>query len=374
MSDSPERLVVRFFERKALIRGAKLKPHQKHFLHVLTDYLRYNEFAWPCQESLALDLGLSVTRVQQIIPELSALRVIKKREQESDRSRLEYAIRFDVLATMQVPRKPNWSRRTRVASSLDPMPTLALTDPQDPKPTLGLATEDPKPALVEDTKPALAQHPKPALARRIQEKQTRKPPPPASDEWQEVESDLENEGVAKASEAVAGAHERGYTPEQARLVIQHYRANAGAWKSGALFRRLTSIGPNIPIEGGWPKVDPAFTLKQQRAKEVQQRAAEDRLRREDDEKRKLHRQREDNELQRLEVQFGAECDRLTADDLRQMAMQDPKLAMPLKVAKPSGASPLTSSPFLRSCVLRHLAARSPPALTTAQTKTDDSLP
>ncbi len=100
------------------------------------------------------------------------------------------------------------------------------------------------------------------------------PSPSNSDEWREVEGELEKEGVAKATEAVTVARERGYTPERAMLVIQHYRTNAGAWKSGALFHRLTKVGPIIPIELGWAKPDAKFVRQREAAKEAKRLAAE----------------------------------------------------------------------------------------------------
>lgn len=196
-------------------------------------------------------------------------------------------------------------------------------------------------------------------------------PSPSNSTWREVEDELEKEGMAKATEAIAGTRKRGYTSEQALLVIQHYRANAGAWKPGALFARLTSVGSNIAIEEGWPDPAAAFLRDQQRAKEARQRATDAEAKREADKKRAFEEQQHANEIKRLESDFGPECDRLTDSAVSEIAKQDKLVDLQLRAAKKAKASPLTSHDRLRVYLLRHLAARSPPTA-TAETKTSDS--
>lgn len=344
-----------FFDRKRLIREAKLEPHQKHFLHVLADCVRWNEWAWPTQKTLALDVGVTVTRIQQVIDELSVLRVVEERSREENRRYHEYRIDFGQLAAIQQTR----DRKHRQAKPASPV----VTD------------SDTKPASSTHTKSAMSSHTKPAWYRKNQEKEPRESSPSKGDgdEWGGIEKQLRAEGVREERKAVRQAREAGCSPADIQAVIDYFRSRRDAWElpEAALYRRVLNATPDRRADdpATWMPFSPAFVRREQSIKEAHQRDAEREQQRLAGVARNQANQRHAAELQRLEDQFGAECDRLTPDDVRQIATQDSSLAMPYRLAKSDRASPVTSSPTLRPYLLRHLAARSPPASTAPTEQT-----
>lgn len=178
------------------------------------------------------------------------------------------------------------------------------------------------------------------------------------DEWRKIQKQLREEGVRAWRESVRLARESECSPADIQAVIDYFRSRREAWESpsAALHHRVSNATPDQRPDdpATWLPFKPSFVSREQSAKEAQRRAATDEQRRLEDEQRVLERQRNADELQRLEDVFGAECDRLTADDMRQMATQDSRLAFALRL--PPGN---VQSPMVRRLLLNFLAQRKP---------------
>lgn len=244
-----------FFGRKRLIREAKLEPHQKHLLHVLLDYLGRNEWTFPTQKRLALDVGVTVTRIQQVIDELRVLRVVDERAREKNRRYHEYRIDFGTLRTIQQERdEPH--RQTKPASPVD-------------------VTPENKPASSTQPKPALPSHTKPAWYRKNQGKEPIEPSPSDDgDGWKEIQKQLRQEGVRAWREVVRCARENGCSTTGIQKLIDYFRLHRDAWESpaGALYHRVANATPDQRADdpATWLPMKPAF-VRQHKA--TQQNAA-----------------------------------------------------------------------------------------------------
>ncbi|MCX7422512.1 MAG: hypothetical protein NT013_23615 [Planctomycetia bacterium] len=183
--------------------------------------------------------------------------------------------------------------------------------------------------------------------------------------WKEIEKQLRDAHVREWCDAVRSARAAGCSLTEIQAVINYFREYRDAWElpEAALYRRVLNATPDQRADdpATWLPFSPSFVRREQSAKEAQQRTVEAQQKRLADAQRKLELQREDDERQRLEDAFGAECDRLTADDLRQISMQDSSLNAAIQWHRKgkSAGQDAKQQPHIRGLLLKWLAQRTP---------------
>ncbi|MDA7950242.1 MAG: hypothetical protein MPJ24_02055 [Pirellulaceae bacterium] len=118
-------------------------------------------------------------------------------------------------------------------------------------------------------------------------------------------------GVTTARSLLEESFERNYTYEILEDLLNYYHKHAGAWRAGALYWRIAKIDPEVPIEEGWPPMNPEFLAieKMNKRKATLQKALADRA---EGEKRREKIQSAQNNL---EEKYGATLDKMSRKDL-----------------------------------------------------------
>lgn len=145
---------------------------------------------------------------------------------------------------------------------------------------------------------------------------------PLSAEWKQIVDELTSEGMDFAVPACESARARGVLPSEARAMLEQWRARKPHLQIGLLYKRISNMRPETNPAHGWPDCPEWERQKSRDELERRQKAmANSRI------AAKKEREKNSDELARLEAEFGPQLDGMSKPELREFATSNfPDLA------------------------------------------------